>query len=163
MIPSRVLTLLTFAAVAACGNGEPGGEPAAVPASGAIGPTGADTAAAAVDTVPAPPALPADFPSDFPLPPDHVVLESSTSRDVAGTFSRARLAVAAPDAETPYAWYRQALVDAGWQIAAEGRANGGRTLHATQGESYVDLSVALDAATTGQVVIEASIWKVEAL
>lgn len=163
MTPLRILSISLVVLLAACGDGgEPVARERATPADGAA-PEATDTAAAAADTTPPRPAIPAEFPSDFPLPPDHVVLDASTSRDVSGTYSTARLAVAADDVEEPFAWYRQALADAGWQVSAEGRTGEERTLHAIQGESYVDLTVSPDASRPGRVVIDASIWKVEAL
>ncbi len=163
MTPLRVLSVSLVVLLAACGDG---GEPVArEPATAADGAPleVTDSVAAAPDTTPPRPAIPAEFPSDFPLPPDHVVLEASSSRDISGTYSTARLAVTAADAEEPFAWYRRALADAGWQVSVEGRAGEERTLHAMQGESYVDLTVSPDASRPGRVVIDASIWKVDAL
>lgn len=156
-----VLPLLTIAGIAACGNGGDGGAaPAPAPA---VEESAADTITAAGEPAPEAPQLPADFPSDFPLPPDHVVMEGSVTQDEAGVFASALLAVPAPDVEPSFAWYRQALTDAGWQVAAQGRATDGRTLHATQGESYVDLTVRPDLERPGWVLVEASIWKVAEL
>jgi hypothetical protein len=158
----RILILLTIAGIAACGNTNGGDAGAPAPAREDAG-VPADTIPAAAAPAAEVPELPPDFPSDFPLPPDHVVMEGAATRDEAGVFASALLGVQAADPAEPLAWYRQALGDAGWQVAAQGRSDAGHTLHATLGESYVDLTVRPDAGRPGWVVIEASIWKVEAL
>ncbi len=161
--PSRVLLpLLTLAVWSACGNAD--GDGRGAPSAAGRGPApAADTTAASSDTTAGPVTLPPDFPSDFPLPPDHVVVEASVQPDEAGTFANARLAIVSGGVAELFAWYRQALVDAGWQVAAEGQSAGSRTLHATQGESYIDLTVRPDPERAGRILVEASIWKVEAL
>lgn len=158
----RILILLTIAGIAACGNANGGDAGAPTPARNEAG-ASADTVPAATAPAVETPQLPSDFPSDFPLPPDHVVLEGTATRDEAGVFASALLGVQAADAAEPLAWYRQALTDAGWQVAAQGRSDAGHTLHATLGESYVDVTVRPDADRPGWVVIEASMWQVEAL
>jgi hypothetical protein len=163
MMPRHYLTLLTIAWIAACGNGD--GEPEAPdPSPGpAATTTPADTAPVPIEPGSQIAQLPPEFPSGFPLPPDHVVVEGSATRDEAGVFSNVRLAVESADPAVPFAWYRLALGDAGWRIASQGRSDSSHTLHATLGESYVDLTVRLDEERAGWVVIEASIWQVEAL
>lgn len=158
----RFLTLLTFAAIAACGNGDGGDASAPETAVRDTDAAAVDTAGAMDTTSAAVPQLPPGFPSDFPLPPDYVVIEGTATNDEAGVFSSAVLSVEASDPAEPFEWYRRALSDAGWQIAAQGQSNGSHTLHATQGESYVDLTVRPDPERPGIVIIDASIWMVEA-
>lgn len=158
-------SLVTFALIAACGQGGSGrpteADTTAVRASGVRPDTGS-VPAAAQRFVPVP--LPDGFPSDFPLPPDRVVVEASSDRDETGILSRVGLAVQG-ETEERYAWYRRALADAGWQIATESRGGGALSLHATQGESYVDLSVGPypNDDAEGWVLVEASIWRLEPL
>lgn len=150
---------LTLALAGSCGNPEEEAEPAP-----------ADTLAIAPDTVPdtatvEPPepvgvALPADFPPDFPVAPSSTVVAASTAPDPGGAYSEITIATRGDSSES-YAWYRQALTDAGWLVSSEGQTDETRTLHATQGESSVDLTVGPDPQRTGEWVrVRASIWKV---
>jgi len=76
-----------------------------------------------------------------------------------GAYSEVSLVSEADSAES-YGWYRQALTDAGWQVSSEGQTDDTRTLHATQGESYVDLTVMPHPGRgAGWVKVDASIWK----
>jgi hypothetical protein len=128
----------------------------------------ADTTAA-TDTVVTPPdtaaveftpvALPADFPADFPLAPASIVVAATSAPDAGGAYNEISIA-AEGEAGESYRWYRQALIDAGWQVSSEGQTDDTRTLHATQGESYVDLTVRPHPGrSTGWVQVDASIWK----
>jgi hypothetical protein len=156
--------LLTFALLAACGNGDEGGS--ARPTAARPGAPSATPS----DTVPPPTfeprfeavEIPAEFPSDFPLPPGHVVVEASSRRDESGVFSNVALVVES-SVDEQGAWYRQALEQTGWQISAEGRSNGAISIHAMQGESYIDFVVRPhpEDGAEGWVLIEASIWKLE--
>lgn len=149
---------LTLALAAGCGNPDDESDPAP-----------ADTLAAAVDTSSGPAAaevgeltavdLPADFPSDFPVAPSSTVVAASTTPDAGGGYSEVSIATEGDSAES-YAWYRRALTDAGWQVSSEGQTDETRTLHATQGESYVDLTVMPHPdRAAGWVRVSASIWK----
>jgi hypothetical protein len=124
---------------------------------------------AATDTVVVPPdtasvefspvALPADFPADFPVAPASIVVAATSAPDAGGAYNEITIATEGEAGES-YRWYRQALVDAGWQISSEGQTDDTRTLHATQGESYVDLTVRPHPGrSTGWVQVDASIWK----
>jgi hypothetical protein len=148
---------LTLAPMAGCGN--PGEE----------APAGAADTAAAADTVLVDPdtaatelvavELPADFPAEFPIAPASTVTSASTAPDVGGAYSEVSMASQAEPGES-YGWYRQALTDAGWQVSSEGQTDDTRTLHATQGESYVDLTVMPHPDRgAGWVRVNASIWK----
>lgn len=148
---------MTLALAAGCGNPEEDA-PAEVADTAAT----TDTVAAAPDTsamVIAPVELPADFPPDFPLPPASTVTSASTAPDAGGAYSEVSMVAQAESAES-YSWYRQALTDAGWQVSSEGQTDDTRTLHATQGESYVDLTVMPHPDRgAGWVKVDASIWK----
>ena len=109
---------------------------------------------------PAAVALPADFPADFPVAPSSTVVAASTAPDAGGAYSEITIATRGESSES-YGWYRQALTDAGWLISSEGQTDEARTLHATQGESTVDLTVGPDPQRSGDWVrVRASIWKV---
>lgn len=149
---------LTLALAAGCGNPDDESDPAP-----------ADTVVVAVDTSPGSAEadvaqltavdLPADFPPDFPVAPASTVTSASTSPDAGGAYSEIAVATQGDSAES-YAWYRQALTDAGWQVSSEGQTDETRTLHATQGESYVDLTVMPHPDRgAGWVRVSASIWK----
>lgn len=148
---------MTLALTAACGNPE-GDGPAEAPdtlTTTDTVPVETDTAAADV----APVDLPADFPPDFPLPPASTVTSASTAPDAGGAYSEVSMVSQADPGES-YDWYRQALTDAGWQVSSEGQTDDTRTLHATQGESYVDLTVMPHPDRgAGWVRVDASIWK----
>lgn len=148
---------LTLMLAAGCGNPDEDA-PAETP----------DTTAA-TDTVVAPPdtgaaevtpvALPADFPTDFPIAPASTVVSATSAPDAGGAYHEISIATEG-DAGESYGWYRQALVDAGWQVSSEGQTDDTRTLHATQGESYVDLTVRPHPGrSSGWVRVDASIWK----
>lgn len=148
---------MTLALAAGCGNPE---EEGPAEASDTLATT--DTVTMAPDTMAAdvvPVELPADFPPDFPIPPASTVTSASTAPDVGGAYSEIAIASQADSAES-YDWYRQALTDAGWQVSSEGQTDDTRTLHATQGESYVDLTVMPHPDRgAGWVEVDASIWK----
>ena len=148
---------MTLALAGGCGNPEVE-EPADVVdtlATTDTVPVERDTAAAAV--VPA--ALPTDFPPDFPIPLASTVTSASTAPDAGGAYSEVSLVSEADSAES-FGWYRQALTDAGWQVSSEGQTDDTWTLHATQGESYVDLTVMQHPDRgAGWVKVDASIWK----
>ncbi len=147
---------MTLALAAGCGNPEEDG-PAEVADTLATTDTVVvpDTAATNVVAV----ELPTDFPPDFPIPPASTVTSASTAPDAGGAYSEVSM-VSQADSGESYGWYRQALTDAGWQISSEGQTDDTRTLHATQGESYVDLTVMPHPDRgTGWVKVDASIWK----
>ena len=148
---------MTLALAAGCGNPEEEG-PAEVSDTLATTDTVAiepDMAAAEVEPV----ELPADFPPDFPIPPASTVTSASSAPDAGGAYSEVSL-VSQADSDESYSWYRQALTDAGWQVSSEGQTDDTRTLHATQGESYVDLTVMPHPDRgPGWVKVDASIWK----
>jgi len=148
---------LTLVLAAGCGNPDDDA-PAETP----------DTTAA-TDTVVAPPdtaaveftpvALPADFPADFPVAPASIVVAATSAPDAGGAYNEISIATEGEAGES-YRWYRQALIDAGWQVSSEGQTDDTRTLHATQGESYVDLTVRPHPGRSGGwVQVDASIWK----
>ena len=86
-------------------------------------------------------------------------MAASTTPDAGGAYSEISIATQDDSADS-YAWYRQALTDAGWQVSSEGQTDETRTLHATQGESYVDLTVMPHPdRAPGWVRVSASIWK----
>ena len=146
---------MTLALAAGCGNSEQG------PAEVADTLVTTDTVNAEPDTAGAevaPVELPADFPPDFPIPPASTVTSASTAPDAGGAYSEVSLASQA-DSDESYGWYRQALTDAGWQVSSEGHTDDTRTLHATQGESYVDLTVMPHPDRgAGWVKVDAAIW-----
>ena len=148
---------MTLALAAACGNPEEEG-----PAEVADTLVTTDTVTVEADTaavVVVPVELPADFPPDFPIPPASTVTSASSAPDAGGAYSEVSLVSQADSAES-YSWYRQALTDAGWQVSSEGQTDDTRTLHATQGESYVDLTVKPHPDRgAGWVEVDASIWK----
>jgi hypothetical protein len=148
---------MTLALAAGCGNPEEE-RPAEVPDTLAT----TDTVTPAPDTAATevvPVELPADFPPDFPIPPASTVTSASTAPDAGGAYSEVSLVSEADSAES-YGWYRQALTDAGWQVSSEGQTDDTRTLHATQGDSYVDLTVMPHPGRgAGWAKVDASIWK----
>lgn len=148
---------LTLALTAACGNPEE-----ERPADAADTLVTTDTVAVEPDTtveVVVAVELPADFPPDFPIPPASTVTSASSAPDAGGAYSEVSLVSRAASDES-YGWYRQALTDAGWQVSSEGQTDDTRTLHATQGESYVDLTVMPHPGEgAGWVKVTASIWK----
>ena len=121
-----------------------------------------DTASTVIDTNAvefAPVALPADFPADFPIAPASTVVSATSVPDAGGAYNEVSIASEGESSQS-YQWYRQALTDAGWQISSEGQTDETRTLHATQGESYVDLTVMPHPdRSAGWVRVNASIWK----
>jgi hypothetical protein len=147
---------MTLAPGAGCGNSEEG------PAQVAETLVTTDTVAVAPDTARTdvvPVALPADFPPDFPIPPASTVTSASSAPDAGGSYSEVSIDSQADSAES-YGWYRRALIDAGWQVSSEGQTDDTRTLHATQGESYVDLTVMPHPDRgAGWVKVDVSIWK----
>lgn len=146
---------MTLALTAGCGNPDEDG-PAEIADTVAV----TDTVPAAADTsAPVAVELPADFPADFPVAPASTVVSASTAPDAGGSYSEVSLVSEAEPADS-YGWYRQALTDAGWLISSEGQTDETRTLHATQGESYVDLTVMPHPDRgAGWVAVDASIWK----
>ena len=146
---------MTLALATGCGNSEEG--PAEVTDTLAT----TDTVTMAPDTAGvdvAPVELPVDFPPDFPIPPASTVTSASSAPDAGGAYSELSIDSQADSAES-YNWYRQALTDAGWQVSSEGQTDDTRTLHATQGESYVDLTVVPHPDRgAGWVKVDASIW-----
>lgn len=150
-------TLLTLALAAGCGKSD--GEAPAEVADTTVAP---DTASVVFDTtavVFAPVDLPADFPVDFPIAPVSTVVSATSVPDAGGAYNEVSIASQGESGQS-YQWYRQALTDAGWQISSEGQTDETRTLHATQGESYVDLTVMPHPdRTEGWVRVNASIWK----
>jgi len=148
---------ITLALATGCGN--PGDDaPADAPDTTAA----VDTVAPVADTAAVeftPVALPADFPADFPIAPASTVVSATSTPDAGGAYNEISIATEGEAGES-YRWYRQALVDAGWQVSSEGQTDDTRTLHATQGESYVDLTVRPHPGrSTGWVQVDASIWK----
>lgn len=146
---------MTLALATGCGNSEEG------PAEVADTLATTDTVTMAPDTAGAdvaPVELPVDFPPDFPIPPASTVTSASSAPDAGGAYSELSIDSQADSAES-YNWYRQALTDAGWQVSSEGQTDDTRTLHATQGESYVDLTVVPHPDRgAGWVKVDASIW-----
>lgn len=103
--------------------------------------------------------LPADFPPDFPVAPVSTVVSATSTADAGGAYSEISMACPGESSDV-YQWYRQALADAGWRVSSEGQTDETRTLHATQGESYIDLTVMPHPeATPGWVRVSASIWR----
>jgi hypothetical protein len=148
---------LTLALAAGCGKSEPG-----APSEASDTTVVATAAPAPVDTAPAftPVALPAAFPPDFPLAPESTVVSATSKPDEGGSYNEISIA-SQGESGASYAWYRKALTDAGWQVSGEGQTDETRTLHATQGESYVDLTVMPHPdRPEGWVRVSATIWKV---
>jgi hypothetical protein len=147
---------MTLALAAACGNPEDEG-PAEADVAAVTDTVAAEPDTSAIDVAAV--EMPADFPPDFPIAPASTVTAASTAPDAGGAYSEVALDSQADPAES-YGWYRQALTDAGWQVSSEGQTDETRTLHATQGESYVDLTVMPHPDRgAGWVRVDASIWK----
>lgn len=150
-------TVLTLALAAGCGKSD--GEAPAEVADTTVAP---DTVSRVADSTAVeftPVELPADFPTDFPIAPVSTVLSATSVPDAGGAYNEVSIASQGESSEN-YQWYRQALTDAGWQISSEGLTDETRTLHATQGESYVDLTVMPHPdRASGWVRVNASIWK----
>jgi hypothetical protein len=148
--------ILTLALATGCGKSEPD-EPSAASDTTRVAeapPAEADTAA-----VFTPVSLPADFPADFPLAPESTVVSATSTPDEGGSYNEISIA-SKGESGSSYQWYRKALTDSGWQISSEGQTDEARTLHATQGESYVDLTVMPHPdRSAGWVRVSASIWK----
>lgn len=148
---------LTLALAAGCGKSEDDAPDEATETTAAIATAPAETETTAVEFTAV--ALPVDFPADFPLAPESTVVSASSTPDEGGSYSEVSIASQGESAES-YRWYRQALTDAGWQVSSEGQTDETRTLHATQGESYVDLMVMPHPQRSGGWVrVSASIWK----
>lgn len=148
---------LTLALAAGCGKSEDDAPAEASETTAAIASAPAETETTAVEFTAV--ALPIDFPADFPLAPESTVVSASSTPDEGGSYSEVSIASQGESAES-YRWYRQALTDAGWQVSSEGQTDETRTLHATQGESYVDLMVMPHPQRSGGWVrVSASIWK----
>jgi hypothetical protein len=149
--------VLTLALAAGCGKSDEDA-PAEAPDTAAAAnpvPAEADTAAAEFVAI----ELPADFPTDFPIAPASTIVSATSAPDAGGAYSEVSIASQGESAER-YRWYRKALTDAGWQVSSEGQTDETRTLHAMQGESYVDLTVMPHPErTSGWVQVSASIWK----
>lgn len=150
----RLFPALSLALALGCGDAadegpEPGGAPVDSPAATVAEPAVEFTA---VD-------LPPSFPADFPIAPDSKVVSATTTDDEGGAYSEIAIA-SQGEPGAGYQWYRQALTDAGWQISSEGQTDETRTLHAIQGEAYVDLTVMPHPETPeGWVRVMAAIWK----
>ncbi|MGH7565951.1 MAG: hypothetical protein ACREK2_03890 [Gemmatimonadota bacterium] len=148
---------ITLALAAGCGKSDE-----EAPAEVADTTAALDTASTVIDTNVvefAPVALPADFPADFPIAASSTVVSATSVPDAGGAYNEVSI-VSEGESSQSYQWYRQALTDAGWQISSEGQTDETRTLHATQGESYVDLTVMPHPdRDAGWVRVNASIWK----
>ena len=148
---------LTLALASGCGKSEDDIPAVAPDTTAALATASAESETTAAAFTPV--ALPVDFPADFPLAPESTVVSATSTPDEGGSYSEVSIASRGEPAES-YRWYRQALTDAGWQISSEGQTDETRTLHATQGESYVDLMVMPHPERSrGWVRISASIWK----
>jgi hypothetical protein len=154
----RSVLALTLALSTVCGNPDDEDDPAPVDTLAVPLDTLGDSAST-VEATFTPVDLPSDFPPDFPVAPASTIVTASTTPDAGGAYSEISMATQGDSAES-YAWYRQALTDAGWQVSSEGQTDETRTLHATQGESYVDLTVMPHPdRSDGWVRVNASIWK----
>lgn len=152
---SRALPALLLLAAVGCGGTPDEGPAAAPPGAADATPAGTADTANGIGSVD----LPADFPTDFPIAPDSRIVSATTTEDAGGAFSEISMASGGEPA-AGYQWYRNALTDAGWQVASEGQTDETRTLHAVRGESYVDLTVLpLPDSTTGGMQVKAAIWK----
>ena len=148
---------LTLALAAGCGKSKDDVPAEASDTTAAFATAPAETETTAVEFTAV--ALPVDFPADFPLAPESTVVSATSTPDEGGSYSEVSIASQGDSAES-YRWYRQALTDAGWQVFSEGQTDETRTLHATQGESYVDLTVMPHPQRSGGWVrVSASIWK----
>ncbi|HUP19014.1 MAG TPA: hypothetical protein VM778_03570 [Gemmatimonadota bacterium] len=157
--PRWILPILV-AAIAVHGAGcADGGEPR-VPDE-ADDDAAADPASPTADTVggaaPAAVSLPANIPADFPIPPQSTISSADALTDDDGTLTNVTI-LSEGDPEAGYAWYRDALTQAGWTVTAEAHSDGTRSLHADKGESYVDLTVVGDPS--GRTRAGAAIWKI---
>jgi hypothetical protein len=133
--------------------------------------TTTDTTAAVAEAPPAleeapatdaeftPVALPEAFPSDFPIPPQSTVTSAISQSDPTGVISSITVMSETPP-EDQYQWYKEALSQAGWTIATEGQSGQSRSLHAQQGESYVDLTVS-PYGEESWTQTDAVIWKAQ--
>jgi hypothetical protein len=92
------------------------------------------------DTEFTPVEVPDAFPSDFPIPPQSIVTSAISQSDATGIISSITVMSETPS-EDQFQWYKNALSQAGWTMASEGQSGQSRSLHAQQGESYVDLTV----------------------
>lgn len=151
--------ILTIAVAAACGKPaeRPAERPPPPPAEPAPDTVVVDTIAAPAFT---PVELPAAFPADFPIAPESIVVEARSTPDADGVLSYVALVVRG-EPNGLFGWYRDALTAAGWMVATEQAAGTVNTLHATQGESTVDLAVRPhpgDPAGEWQLTT-ADIWK----
>ena len=143
----------------ACGRGDGGDDSApasAAPAApdttaGAVTDTALETMFTAVD-------LPESFPSDFPIPPQSTVTGATSTGDQTGIMSNATI-MSRMGMDEQFLWYKDALIQAGWTIATEGQSDQSRSLHAQQGESYVDIVVARYGESDGWTQVVAVIWK----
>lgn len=140
--------------MAACGKGERGGPAEA--GGPAPAPVTRDSAPAEPDEA-APAALPADFPDDFPIPPDASVVRATTRSDRGGTAAAVAL-VTEGTADDTFRWIVDGLSAAGWEVTDRSGGPEGRTIHAIQGESYADVTVLPPRAGTGARV-EVRLWK----
>jgi hypothetical protein len=152
---SRALPALLLLAATGCGSAPDEGPAAAPPEMADSTLAGTADTAGGIGSVD----LPADFPTDFPIAPDSRIVSATTTEDAGGAFSEISIE-SGGEPGAGYQWYRKALTDAGWQLASEGQTDETRTLHAVQGDSYVDLTVLPDAdAAAGGMQVEAAIWK----
>lgn len=164
-VEAAILTLLTIALAGACGKANE--RPAEADSDAAGVRSGARTAPQPVESVASEPVfvpveLPAAFPPDFPIAPESTVIEAASRTDSGGVLSRITI-LADGEARGIFDWYAEALAAAGWMMASEVPTGSGLTLRATQGESYVDLTVEpyAEHSTGGWVRTRAVIWKAE--
>jgi len=135
----------TLSLLTQCGKAERPVEAGA----GSLPPAASDTTAP-LDTMPVTAALPESFPADFPFPSDASALGARTRVEAGGSLSEISLVKRAPP-DSLLAWYGDALREAGWDVSL------GPDLHATQGESYIDMTVR--PWRQGWARIDATIWK----
>lgn len=145
-----------LACLAACA-GE-GREPEPADADTTVASPPADTIPQTAEAEFTPVALPAEFPPNFPIPPGGTVTRATVEPDVAGTYANVTVMTRSDPAEA-FEWYVAALADAGWHVTRDSVAGEPGTLHAEQGESYIDLTVAPDLEAHGWNRVDAAIWR----
>lgn len=162
---TTIFVALTIALAAACGKSAD--EPTEMGSDATGGMAPAETAAAAAPRVEPEIAftaveLPRVFPTNFPIAPESTVVEARTRPDEDGSLSDVTI-VARGEPQVLFEWYSAALSEAGWMVMSEERSDGAFVLHATHGDSYIDLSAMPhpEDPGSGWVRTRATIWKTE--
>lgn len=104
--------------------------------------------------------LPPDFPAEFPIAPESMVVEASAREGSTGVWSTVTT-VARGDPEAITGWYRMALEEAGWTVQVGASDPPSQVLHASRVDAYLDLVAGPHPAHPGSgwVRTYAEIWK----